>query len=77
MKRAITEMGSSLTPFNTAKWIGRPPLGESRRTAISITVIPELVQAFDRWAYENDLSRSRGVEMAMTALLTGDKDAKV
>ena len=77
MKCRTSERKVSLTPLGAAKRSGRPLLGESRRTAISITVIPELVQAFDRWAYENDLSRSRGVEMAMDALLTGEKNAEV
>ena len=55
---------------------GRPQLGEDRRTTISITITPKLVQAFDRWAYENDLSRSRGVERAMIAVMTGGKDGR-
>jgi len=77
MRPRISEQQGSLMPCGDAKRPGRPLLGENRRTAISITVTPELVQAFDRWAYENDLSRSRGVELAMAALLTGDKDAQV
>jgi len=49
----------------------RPAVGSDRRTTVSVSVDPKLINAFDRWAYENDLSRSRGFEVAIDVLMKG------
>lgn len=46
---------------------GRPLKGISRRVAMTVTVGPEFIAAIDRWAFVNDVSRSRAVELLVTS----------
>jgi hypothetical protein len=76
MKNAIQVVASAekQLALKFAKKPGRPVLGAKRRASISITIAPELVDAFDRLAYQKDMSRSRGVEEAMRAWMKGSKN---
>ena len=54
---------------------GRPAVRpDRRRQPRSVTLSPEIAAAFDRWAYSNHMSFSRGVEEAIAAFMHGSKN---
>lgn len=64
---------------------GRPTVKSNRRRKPkSVTLAPEVIDHFDKWVYQNDMSFSQGVEKAIGAFLhmmvvleRGSNDTKI
>jgi len=79
MSNVCPQQPSNQFALNFHQKPGRPVVQPHRRRKTrSVTLAPEIINRFDTWTYQNGQNFSRGVEVALLALMQrSDNDADV